>query len=175
MTQFHTFQYPTVTSTVSFFSASNKAFTAWPPGCDKGACECWVHSPCSSTVCLPVHLAQRWSSCRHVGSFPAVSSSKEKDLSAFANQNLFILNLVIHPEWCLLGKSVMHNCGRWVKLACLADDFSWLRLGWGRWKSHSKKVLYKRTPSPPVQPCRWTCVGWVVCAPWLLLLPLFIA
>lgn len=57
----------------------------------------------------------------HVGSFPAISGSKEKCLSAFANQNLFILNLVIHPEWRLLGKSVMHDCVRWVKLACLID------------------------------------------------------
>ena len=57
----------------------------------------------------------------HVGSFPAIPGSKEKCLSAFANQNLFIPNLVIHPEWRLLGKSVMHDCVRWVKLARLID------------------------------------------------------
>lgn len=55
-------------------------------------------------------------------SFPAISSSKEKCLSAFANQNLFILNLVSHPEWRLLGKPVMHYCVRWVNLACLTDS-----------------------------------------------------
>lgn len=84
----------------------------------------------------------------HAGSFPAISSSKNKCLSAFANQNLFILNLVIHPEWCLLGKSVMHYCVRWVKLACLIDNallMVWDELGEAR--VTIKRVLYKRPPS----------------------------
>lgn len=134
------------TSTFLFFSTFTKAFMAgtqvWPVPCGHR-----VHELCSAAESLPAHLARRWDSCMHVSSFPAIFSSKEKCLSAFANQNLFILNLVIHPERCLLGKSLMHYCVRWINLACLIDN-TLLRAqaGLGEVKVTIKRILYERPP-----------------------------
>lgn len=159
---------PTVTSTLSFFAGLNKAFTGpGTQGVTKTPVNAWVPSPCSTMECLPVHLAQ-WVKQLHARRFlPAISGSKEKCLSAFKIKPF-------HPEsgdsprmaspWkvcntrlCKMGKIGLSH---WHRSSSHGS-------GWaGRGERVTiKRDLYKGPPSPSVQPCLCTCVGWAVCVP----------
>lgn len=165
MTQFHTYLYPTITSTLSFSSALNKAFTG--PG-TQGATKAPVIAGCISPA-PPQRACQRtWpkgeaAACTSVPALP--SPALREMLERFCKSKPF------HPEFgdspwmapswkvcnALLCKTGKIGLSHWQHASSHGS-------GWagGGERVTGKRLPYKQPPSR-AQPCQCTCVGWAVC------------